>query len=151
MPRWAKGSGAKAQAHTCCEKNKSQNHNSVVIGSGSRRRLRQDIHDRLNSASLAFHRQVADLRSRQQEKHRGFAACRAQVASFVCYHFSTLVLVFQGLASPFLGTPRLLYTTPRPIFRYSVRGFRENGHHVTESSVAIIALGFVCDPGSGRR
>ena len=112
-----KGSGAKAQAQSCVTgKTKSPNHDSVVIGSGSRRRLRQDIHDRLNSASLALHRQVADLRSRQQEKHRGFAACRAQVASFVCYHFSTLVLVFQLFGISFFGDSPIIIHYPKTDF-----------------------------------
>ena len=79
-----------------------------------------DIHNGLFFADIAENHQICGHRGRKDLKDLALPTDGTHEPPFVCLNFTTVLLVNQLFLPPFLRTPRLLYTTPRLIFAYSI-------------------------------
>lgn len=130
-----------------CTTNRIMRYMAQALG----RRLRWNIHDTLRAAKLAFYRQIFDLCGRQQPQHCMLATGWTAEASLVCFNFTILQIVLQHFSPRFLGISLLLYTTPRLNLRYSILLFREQSHHMAESSITVYTFRLVGNKGTWRR
>ena len=109
-----------------------------------------DIHDHFPLAGFAPDRKVFNLGFRQRQEQRLRATFRATELFSTCQYFTTLRFIFQHFHLAFFKNSRLLYTTPRMNFGYSVGRFRKHRHDVAEASIGILALRFIGNEGAGR-